>query len=787
MKTIAKIIFSLVIFLLFTGFFVKSSYAACSGSGYNTCSQCTSHTGCGWNGVINICQSGTAACPAGLNHWHYGGDCVTNLCTGSPTATPPVSTPTPTTPPSGCSSQYDCYNCINEPSWTCGWGKRTGYEYSCESKPNQNSCPAGYTEWYWTDCSAFGNLCSGSPTPTPTTAPVPGRVYNGTSTVINSTSAYVRWDAVTGATSYRVYYEKQIEDPNWLAVNGISTNSYTFPDNLTSNTVYLWKVKACNLNGCSVDSTIWNFTTQTPSCSASFINITPAAGRITGPNKTVTATYKVTTNDTGVYTTRGMNGAKCTVAGCAYDVGALTVSPASLALSGLTSYNPTFTVKSNNDPDFATKYALQSIQVKPVIYSGVAIMCSGTLTVNIVGPTATPRPPTATPIPPTYSIRGNVFNDADGNRKKGTGESFYPGTMVITRSPSLGNYSGPTATTGTTNGNYSFTNLPARSYTVTFSEPLSAGYSFTYPLALPLRSLTVTVGPSCTPVGIEPTVCSSGNVSNLNAGVTITKDPWFQSVGSDIRWDSGKFDAPSVPVGKYISDIGLGGMPGIIFSGGKTGLTPCFGSTCIQNPSTKKWQVGAGSYTEVFTDTHSVIPTSYNFLLETALGSGITPSTTLSSPLPNFIPNHNIYKIAGNLTVSALGVTFGSGNFVILVDGNLTINGNIIVPAGSTVIFSVKGDITIDKSVTSIDGLYSADKNFTVNGDTTCPPYNQLKINGSVIVNAGRSGGIFTNNRTLCGDNSTTPSVQFIERPDFMLNYPSMVTQTTRSWQDTPP
>lgn len=374
-----------------------------------------------------------------------------------------------------------------------------------------------------------------------------------------------------------------------------------------------------------------------------------------------------------------------------------------------------------------------------------------------------------------------MFIDANSDTRS-TGDSGYGGDVTI-RVVNNGTGSGYAVTRSIPV--YVASNLPAGQYTVTFSEPLAAGYRFTYPPPNPVnRSLIVTVGPSCSPSGPEA-VCNIGNVYNLNAGVTNFLQAWLQSIGSDMRWDSG-FNNP-LPSGKYASIPAADGMPGIIFSGAST---PNFGSG--QASQTYNWKVGNSANPEVFTQTHSLIPTSYRFLLETAQGSGITPAAIASvdSSLA-----HGIYKTDGNITINT-PVTFGSGNFIILINGNLTINSRIIVPVGSTAIFSAKGNITVNRTVgegaasaaPTIEGLYSADNNFIADGANNCPTVDlRLNVAGSVIANAGRTGGTFANNRTLCIDNSSYPSVSFIERPDFILNYPSMVSQTARAWQDVAP
>jgi len=402
---------------------------------------------------------------------------------------------------------------------------------------------------------------------------------------------------------------------------------------------------------------------------------------------------------------------------------------------------------------------------------------------NCALPTPTPTP---TPVP-LYSISGKMFIDANRDEKSSNGDPKYIEAVTITRSPALGSYNSPVGT-----GLYSFINLPSGQYTITFSG-LRGGFEFTYPplSGLPPSNSFIINIPCSNPPG-EAT-CTLGNVLNLNSGVTSIANAWFQTTGADLRWDRG-FNNPLPSSNTYTSVPGTGGMPGILFTGESTPPN--------QVSKDFNWRVGGpGEKREVFTDSHNLIPTSYRFLFETAESSGINPVTitTLDSSL-----THGIYKTNGSLAINA-PVTFRtdcglpSCNYIILINGDLNINAKILVPVGSTAIFSAKGNITVDRSLgelsssttPTIEGLYSADGNFIADGlkDCSVGPDLRLNIAGSVIANAGRpqTNGTFVNNRTLCRGNTSNPSVNFIERPDFMLNYPSFVTQTTRSWQDEKP
>jgi hypothetical protein len=380
-----------------------------------------------------------------------------------------------------------------------------------------------------------------------------------------------------------------------------------------------------------------------------------------------------------------------------------------------------------------------------------------------------------------YSISGNIYLDSNENGVKDSGESLYTaGNVSITIADSFGD----TKTITSSSGIYS-TNVAAGTYRITFSG-LSEG-SFTYPesTTFPPNSFNnVVIGSGCNiPIPPEKGAdCSSGNAVNLNAGITNMSKPWFQSVGADMRWDSG-FTNPLPSSLTFASIAGLESqMPGIIFSGE---TDPNFGERGGK-ANISNWQVGNGSYREVFTDTHNLVPTSYRFLMATINSSKKenTIKTITNIDISN-MSTSGIYKI-GSTTINT-PIIFGAGNFIILVDGNLTINGNITVPSGSTAIFSATGNINIGSNVTRIEGLYSADGTVTVGG-TACPNSDdQLNVAGTIVANAGRTGGTFVNERDLCASNISTPSIVFTERPDFMINYPSIARQSTRAWQEVSP
>ena len=171
----------------------------------------------------------------------------------------------------------------------------------------------------------------------------------------------------------------------------------------------------------------------------------------------------------------------------------------------------------------------------------------------------------------------------------------------------------------------------------------------------------------------------------------------------------------------------------------------------------------------------------------TSFCGGSISNCTLTPSIAAGSFTHGFYKADGDLTLNNISAfTSNVGNYVVLVNGNLLINKNITVNAGSTATFVVRGNTTIDKSVTILQGFFSTDQNFTVNGAGTCPGAADLPLNisGAVVVRAGLSG-VFTNQRDLC--DNTNPSVKFLERPDMILNAPRLLKQADKIWRELAP
>lgn len=302
-------------------------------------------------------------------------------------------------------------------------------------------------------------------------------------------------------------------------------------------------------------------------------------------------------------------------------------------------------------------------------------------------------------------------------------------------------------------------------------------------------------------------ICPPGNSCVAQACI-VTGDPWIQSVGGSLRLDEGFVSkVPATAVGgPYASLPGSGGTPGLIFTGDST---PDFGSgQSSQTPY--NWVVGGTLFPNLYAPVRQggIVKTSYAFLLAKANQGSITPENLAdycAGGLSNcrLLPNisSGVYKADGNVILREEGnrkIFRNNVKIVILIDGDLRIETNVEVPTTSYVIFSASGNITVDRGVgetlvqstsSNIEGVYSADRNFIVDGINNCTSGidRRLNVGGHVIANATLSGGSFQNQRNLCVSNQLYPSIYFKERPDFILNTPHFVKQPNFTYQEIAP
>lgn len=439
-----------------------------------------------------------------------------------------------------------------------------------------------------------------------------------------------------------------------------------------------------------------------------------------------------------------------------------------------------------------------------------------------------------------FSISGGVFTNTDNNRNKKSNSESYRASQTIEISKLSGGVPSSSFTTQTINsGTSGFTinNLMPGNYRVRYSSMPATGFNSTYPTGRDANSLyfDVSVGSGragttrCATSGHVQAECQNGSIENLNFGIEAQgTNPWWQSVGGNVRIESGINNIIPDNAGNtctastegFVSakstSAGLN-SPGIVLSGKKVKIRSGSESTANQaaRANSNGWLITEKPFKPA---RGNVIRTSYEYLYQNISKGGLTINTMFNTgdicggvqeePRPYCEWNGNfakgIYRAVPpegaeatdgtplSLTIANPGAnddtdpyTFDNGNtaskkdYIFLIAGDLKINRNIYVDNGDSVIFAVKGDIIVADTVTRIDGIYSAGGDFIVesNGGTD----SRLTVNGSIIAKASpdetaAEGASFVTKRSL-GTGSTTgnavcPTVKVVYRPDFILNAP---------------
>ena len=375
-----------------------------------------------------------------------------------------------------------------------------------------------------------------------------------------------------------------------------------------------------------------------------------------------------------------------------------------------------------------------------------------------------------------YTISGSVYNDLNKNNVKDGTDSNYAAPPSITASRG-------TVTTNA-NGTYTISNLyPGDPVTISYSS-LPSGYNMQYPLNGPPPTFQVSVGSvNCSTNGASGATCNAGNITNLNFAIT-NSFPWVKTVCGDYRDDNGINNL--LPSGQVsITTSTSCTSPGLSFTGDTSAI---FGNG--QASSTNQ-VVGGATYPEVYVSPNAGgIFSSYSYLSQKAQTAGLTETnlasvcTISNCTLPANL-THGIYIANGDVKLNTYKIP-PNQNFVFLINGNLTLNGNINITGNTktTDFFSASGNIIIPATLGSaagvttpnLEGIFSTDRSFILQSNGNCTD-TRLNLEGTLIVNAARSGGSLQNARDLCGNNPTNPTLQMTQRLDFILNLPDFVRQ----------
>ncbi|HVT01085.1 MAG TPA: SdrD B-like domain-containing protein [Patescibacteria group bacterium] len=275
--------------------------------------------------------------------------------------------------------------------------------------------------------------------------------------------------------------------------------------------------------------------------------------------------------------------------------------------------------------------------------------------------------------------------------------------------------------------------------------------------------------------------------------------PWIQTTEGDIR--SGSL-TNNVPSGDYTATSPTN--PSVCYS---SNFAANFGSGAC---SVKNWVVNDEfSYNNDPKSTNGDF--SYSFFLNRARIKNVTinslPGCSASGDCTTGISNltTGIYKVDGNLTVTSYSQV-NNAHTTILVNGNLTIKSNILVPVsfGSLSVFAAKGNIYVDPSVgessvsssnTDLEGIYTAEGSIVLQGggcSDGATPDKRLNAAGNFVANALKpfavgGAGSFTNERSLCVNDSAYPSFTTAFRPDFVTQLTDFYKVPLTRWREVNP
>jgi hypothetical protein len=140
-----------------------------------------------------------------------------------------------------------------------------------------------------------------------------------------------------------------------------------------------------------------------------------------------------------------------------------------------------------------------------------------------------------------------------------------------------------------------------------------------------------------------------------------------------------------------------------------------------------------------------------------------------------------VYYHVGDTTITGSWEVENGAKVMVFVRGDVVFEKNVTVtkPNGFLAVIA-SGNITFGKEVTQAQGLFVADKAIIIQGDTN-PDGNQQFLGEGSFVGWGQGGtkGIILNRSLGDQSNRLIPSVKFISRPEFWVNFPGDFTYTT--------
>ncbi|MCL5003684.1 MAG: hypothetical protein M1352_00245 [Patescibacteria group bacterium] len=164
------------------------------------------------------------------------------------------------------------------------------------------------------------------------------------------------------------------------------------------------------------------------------------------------------------------------------------------------------------------------------------------------------------------------------------------------------------------------------------------------------------------------------------------------------------------------------------------------------------------------------IPT-YSQLISQFPTSAPLPSGKLPTQSGLYFNNGSLYVNSQTIPANFSGSTFSA---VIFVNGDLRLNSNYSLSPSSALVYIVSGNVEIDKSVTSISGVFISDQNINVsyNGSSG----QAITINGSLL------GDTLTLSRTVKKNSGASLTVNY--DPTYLTKAAPLLGSGRISWQE---
>lgn len=286
--------------------------------------------------------------------------------------------------------------------------------------------------------------------------------------------------------------------------------------------------------------------------------------------------------------------------------------------------------------------------------------------------------------------------------------------------------------------------------------------------------VSLTIPPDCIP-----------ECTDINFGLTITRESWFQTGDGDVH-AVGNIDSeiPSDCAPDLVCDpnfsIGSAGTWGVVSY--DTG-TADFGDGYPSNNTADHW----------LANTSQNPSRTYDYFYQ-LLGS----PTLESPPAGNDVHTGDLpasdgvkaydgdIKTGGNWNI-------GTKKLVVLVNGKFLIKNKIRVDSGGSLVVIAKNGIGISKNLVAkgtggnkVQGIFITDSTFysSVNEDFGFTP---VDSNKELVIDGGVIAGSFNLRRDLGDDNSTTPAEKFRFDPGLVINsYPDLW-KSRFTWQELAP